>query len=214
MEEHAERPRLYRYVIVADGGDAPCTQDGLVTLGTCKPIIRRLARVGDWIAACRGQARHNGSMSGALVWAGQINEKVGWDDYVSRFPDRFDARYSTRPFSNDLGESSELHGWFRKKGPYHDDARQQGRDIKQPVLLFEKTRTWYFGADPKPLARELSCLVPTNQGHRVNHPEQLTHDFINWLAGFSPGVTGSHPDADFDWDRSNCEPVYRPPHRS
>ena len=38
--------RFYRYVLVSDDGVAPCVDNNLLTLATCKPLIRRTARVG------------------------------------------------------------------------------------------------------------------------------------------------------------------------
>ncbi len=43
--------RFYRYVLAHDNGTAPCPQNGLLTLATCKPAIRKTASAGDLIAA-------------------------------------------------------------------------------------------------------------------------------------------------------------------
>ena len=212
-DQDEKTPRLYRYVIVTDGGDAPCTKDDLLTLATCKPVIRRLARVGDWVAAFRGQAKRNGEHAGALVWAGRIGETVGWDDYVKRFPSRFDARYSTSPFPDAQGQPCENSTWFRKRGGYHTDAAQQERDFGHPILVFDMNKTWYFGEDPKQLSGELCELVARNQGHRINHPRHLTHAFFNWAAQFPAGIIGKHPDDEEACKICGSEPVYSPPKR-
>jgi hypothetical protein len=42
--------RLFTYVITQDGGFAPNPFHGVLTLNCCKPEIRKLAEVGDWVA--------------------------------------------------------------------------------------------------------------------------------------------------------------------
>jgi hypothetical protein len=43
--------RLFTYVITHDAGFAPNPFYGVLTLNFCKPLIRRTAEVGDWVAA-------------------------------------------------------------------------------------------------------------------------------------------------------------------
>ena len=54
--------KLYSYVVARDFGFAPNPFYGFCTLGTCKPKIRRSAKVGDWIVGTgsktRRRARH------------------------------------------------------------------------------------------------------------------------------------------------------------
>lgn len=42
--------RLFSYCIPVDDGAAPNPFWGVCTLAICKPAIRRVAEVGDWIA--------------------------------------------------------------------------------------------------------------------------------------------------------------------
>jgi hypothetical protein len=45
----SENMTLYSYVVAHDFGFAPNPFDGLCTLATCKPDIRKKAAVGDYI---------------------------------------------------------------------------------------------------------------------------------------------------------------------
>jgi hypothetical protein len=40
---------LFFYKLVGDTNGAPCVDNGLLTLAICKPMIRSVAKRGDWI---------------------------------------------------------------------------------------------------------------------------------------------------------------------
>lgn len=46
--------RIYRYVLTSDTGMAPSIDQGVVSLATCKPVIRRCAGPGDWVVENTG----------------------------------------------------------------------------------------------------------------------------------------------------------------
>ena len=48
--------KLYSYIITRDYGFAPNPYGGMCTLATCKPVIRRKAQIGDWVAAIGGSS--------------------------------------------------------------------------------------------------------------------------------------------------------------
>ena len=70
--------RVYSYVVDRDYGFAPNPFHGVCSLATCKPDIRRLASIGDWVIGTGGARCH---MSGRLVFAMRVTEAVTFDDY-------------------------------------------------------------------------------------------------------------------------------------
>jgi Nucleotide modification associated domain 2 len=81
--------RIYRYILANDCGMAPCPENGLITLGTCKPVIRRLARPGDWVLGFRP-----GSLvRGLVLWAGKVECKMSHGEYQRTHASRSDAVY-------------------------------------------------------------------------------------------------------------------------
>jgi hypothetical protein len=149
--------QIYRYVLTVDGGMAPCSQDGLISLGTCKPMIRKRARENDWVAGFMPGTR-NGENRGRLVWVGQISEKLTQDEYRKRYPHRRDAIYG-------LDANGEYCKYLDR---YHCDPAQQRRDHANPVLLFDQARTRYFGGEPEVLQERLMHLAPQGRAYRVN----------------------------------------------
>lgn len=170
--------RIMRYILPHDTGMAPCIDDGLVSLATCKPVIRRTALRGDWVLGFRpSPAPH-----GLLIWAAQVAEVVPIEAYEPRFRGRMDAVY--RPDGS---------GGFKRLRPeYHPTAAQLHKDVSAPVLVFKPQSTWYFGSDPKMLPEQLLHLSARGVGHRVNGVREGDAVTLErWLReNWQPGVQG------------------------
>lgn len=154
-------PRTYAYVIVNDGGGAPCYENGRLTLAVCKPAIRRTARADDLVVAYSSKKLGD---SNRVRWAGVIKEKVGFADYWrdARFKGRADNIY--RPVEGALPEHPA--GAFEHAGgELHPEREHWSRDLGGLwVLAFGPW--WYFGG-AGPLAPERLRMGPVRQGHRV-----------------------------------------------
>src|SRR5687767_8705715 len=71
--------RIFSYVIKFDTGAAPNPFWGLCTLTICKPVIRRTAKIGDWIlgfGSTQVEVKGKGyiSYSGKLVYAMKVTK--------------------------------------------------------------------------------------------------------------------------------------------
>ena len=173
--------RIFRYILETDGGMAPCPQEGAVTLGTCKPGIRKSATIGDWVAGFMPGSLNRGDM----VWAGQVAEKLSQDEYRQRYSKRRDAIYALQ---NDGSYRSYLFG-------YHCDPTDRRRDCNGPVLLFATDYSWYFGSAPRTLQSDLLHLAAKGRGYRVNFREDGDLErWIAWLVEREPGVHGKPRD--------------------
>lgn len=178
--------RFYRYVLVDDDGMAPCPQDGLLTLATCKPALRRTARAGDLVAGFAPSPFPRDM----LVYAARVLEVVEWPEYAARYGAlaRNDAVYAFRPDG----------GVLRLRPEYHPTERHLAQDIGGPVLIFDPTETWYFGATPQALPAHLEwCSIGgkgsgSARGHRVDAVDLEADDsLLAWLKkAFAPGFHG------------------------
>jgi hypothetical protein len=70
--------RVYSYVLVHDTGFAPNPYWGSCTLATCKPQIRKNAKVQDWVM---GTGSVNNVGSGKLIYAMRIDEVLPYNLY-------------------------------------------------------------------------------------------------------------------------------------
>ncbi len=179
-------PRFFRYVLRYDTGMAPCPQDGLLSLCTCKPAIRRAARVGDLVAGfAPSPAPH-----GVMTYAARVREVLSWPSYAERYPDRTrrDAVYAFPPG----GEGVALDPG------YHSAPADRRKDLSADVLIFDPGETWYFGRRPQPLPRRLMWSAiggrgsRGGRGHRVDafDPDDPAGP-LAWLRrSFAPGLEG------------------------
>lgn len=74
-----ENSYLYAYAITRDFGFAPNPFHGLCTLATCKPRIRKSAKVDDWILGIGGAQLS--TVKNKCIMLMKVTEKVSFDDY-------------------------------------------------------------------------------------------------------------------------------------
>lgn len=146
--------RIFRYILAQDRGMAPCIDDCLITLATCKPRIRSAAEARDWVIGFRpGRHAH-----GLVAWAGRVECIYEIGAYEKEFRNRRDAVY----------RALTTGGFERLRPEYHPDASQFQRDISAPVLVFDRHSSWYFGTNARMLPEQLQHLAASGRGHRVN----------------------------------------------
>ena len=71
---------VFMYVVDRDFGFAPNPFHGLCTLATCKPITRRVAKVGDWVIGMGGGRL---KATGKCVFAMKVSHRETFDSYWS-----------------------------------------------------------------------------------------------------------------------------------
>lgn len=147
-------PQFFRYILASDVGMAPCGDDGLLALATCKPVVRRVARPGDWVAGFLPRPHDRG----LLAYAGRVQKVLAVGKYENLFRGRSDAIYRER----------RDRSFQRLKPEYHDGPGDFARDLSADVLVFDMEATWYFGDRPQVLPKALIHLAAAGRGHRVN----------------------------------------------
>lgn len=149
--------RIYRYVLKNDSGMAPNPRKGLLTLATCKPEIRKRAKVGDWV-----MANYPSPQNKRVAWVGKIERCVPVRLYASEFSERDDALHEIGPH----GEPQRIQG---KHEWYHQGTEERRKDRSGNVLVFDMRQCWYFGADGRSIDSALKHLIAYGQGHRVKN---------------------------------------------
>lgn len=172
--------RFYRYVLKYDKNIAPCVDDGLITLGCCKPKVRGTARPGDLVAGFLPRP----APLGQLAWAGVVARVLDWGEYEAEYRGRLDAVYRRRP-----------DGTIMKVRPnFHVKPGSFEKDTGAPVLVFDPGASWYWGeraGEATALPTSLARLAPSGQGHRVEAEPEDRELTLAWLRGLAePGVYG------------------------
>lgn len=140
--------RAYIYTVKRDYGFAPNPFHGMLTLATCKPGIRKSARVGDYIIGHSDKASGN-----KLIYMMKVSETMTYDEYWN------DPRFfCKRPVMNGslvklYGDNIYHHnesGVMVQEDSHHsnedgtENRYNMSRDTKSNKVLISKD-FFYFG---------------------------------------------------------------------
>lgn len=190
--------KLYSYVVTRDYGFAPNPFGGYCTLATCKPDIRRVASVGDWVL---GTGTTNAGLQEHLVYAMRVTETLTYDQYWT------DARFAVkrvdragsrkRLFGDNIYHHNPVTGHWIQEDSHH--SRSDGKPFK--INVGHDTRTnrvlisddfVYFGgaaiALPPRFKWGTNRLRKKGQGYRANFSDTYVNRVVEWLR--SLGVWG------------------------
>ena len=180
--------RAFSYVVETDSGFAPNPFWGICTLATCKPEIRKVAQVGDWVF---GWGSASMKMTGRLIFAMRVDEVVSFDLY-DRDP-RFQCKkpsFSRTPeerCGDNIYYRDVPNHWAQRECFHCDD------DLKTDlggvnVLISEYF--WYFGKKASFPPTECTPVTMKGRGHKANIPDSAVSAAIEWLV--ESGVSRSN----------------------
>ena len=197
--------RLYSYIMTSDTGFAPNPFHGICTLATCKPVIRRVAKRGDWILGFSGKSLRvydkEGSRplgAGKLVYAMVVEEALCWLDYWRKHPEKRPKYGLIEERGDNIYYRGEDGEWHSVAISYHKSKRQMIRDLgikntKEPstrVLL--SSTFYYFGRKAIILPLRLNHIIPqpgTRQHKRFGEKE--AREFERWIKSkYTVGIHG------------------------
>jgi hypothetical protein len=198
--------RLHSYVVNHDIGFAPNPFHGFCTLATCKPQIRRVANVGDWVMGT-GAAKNR--RSGFLVYAMRVTETLSFDEYWNDL--RFERKRPNLHGSNRVRFGDNVYHRDRTGNWIQEDSRHSRADgslelahlardtgITEQVLVSDDFV--YFGSDGPPVPphlREFNIIA--GRGHRNHFDEDEIRQTLQWFDALPRGPIGTP----FDWHRAS-----------
>lgn len=167
---------LYSYVVARDFGFAPNPFHGFCTLATCKPQIRKAAKVGDWIVGISPKKRGN-----RIVYFMIVSEKLSFDEYWKDA--RFDAKkpvlQSSRMFAfgDNIYHRETRSGDWCQVNSHH--SYPTGRpnptniqtDTSEPFVLIAEQFTYYGGDGPlwpDDVIEAFGETIVVSRSHRCN----------------------------------------------
>ncbi len=200
---------LHSYIVARDYGFAPNPFYGFCTLATCKPIIRRMAQVGDWIVGT-GSKQHG--REGHIVFAMRVTEVLTFNEYWG------DPRFFLkRPILSGskkqaFGDNIYHHNpgsqvWIQENS-HHSNAdgtanqRNIANDTQTDRVLVSDDYVYWGGEGPKIPARFRDYEgidLCAGRGHKNGFPAPLILHFIEWIR--SHGEHG-YLGVPLDWRRS------------
>lgn len=185
---------IYSYVVRYDSGFAPNPFYEFCTLATCKPKIRRHAKVGDWIVG-GGSGDRSVGRAGHLVYAMRVSETLSFDAYDvdPRFTRKKPYRTGSRKQScgDNIYFRSKVPGPWSQRDSFHSlpdgsaNAKHVGRDTSVNQILVGSDFIYFGGAGP---------IVPANlkdpRGRHLVHKgvgqsrfddTELIRQFEDWV---------------------------------
>ena len=182
--------RLFTYVITHDGGFAPNPFFGVLTLNCCKPMIRRAAEVGDWVAGFTAADFPAGR--GLLVYAMRVTSKMTMSEYDlwtrQNLPEKIPGRgdYSRR--AGDGMYDFETDPPTRRRGSFHGPEDMRA-DLSGRYTLLSR-EFYYFGGSPVEVPGRLRSVVHTGRAHKWRENSPHVQEFETWIREFDPGLSG------------------------
>lgn len=201
--------RIYSYVVRYDSGFAPNPFYDYCTLATCKPDIRRSAKIGDWIV---GSASNDRSIrrGGHFVYAMRVTEAMTFDVYAS--DSRFEAKKPYRRGSRKQSCGDNIYfrdapgADWRQRDSFHSRSDGQinpkhvRRDTGVNRVLISNEFIYFGGAGPR-FPDELRDrndrpLCKSGIGRSCFEDPRLVEHLEHWIRGF--GIMG-YQGAPHEW---------------
>lgn len=189
--------RLFSYVMKYDDGFAPNTMGELLTLATCKPAIRRVAKVDDFIIGTGSLPRGD---QGQLIYIMQVTEVLTIEEYSKdrRFFDK-----TPNMSGNKLKQAGDNIYRFEGKNIIQLDSKHSDReghtvekhitkDLSGKNVLISSNYV-YYGQNSKVIPQEFrNCngedICIEKSGHKTFPKKHYTvlNEFIEWAYSHVP----------------------------
>jgi hypothetical protein len=178
---------LYSYVVARDFGFAPNPFYGVCTLATCKPIVRRVAKIGDWVI---GTGSKEYDSIGHLVFAMRISEILTFSDYWKdpRFQHKKPNMRGSwkQAFGDNIYHRTTTAGAWIQENSHHSyeggapNPENIEHDTRTPKVLVAGAEFVYWGGKAPIIPVELRkvCAV---RGHKSRFPEEFVSRFLSWI---------------------------------
>ncbi|MBQ4802357.1 hypothetical protein J8L88_05765 [Aquimarina sp. MMG015] len=177
--------RLFTYCIPVDDGAAPNPYFGVCTLAICKPKIRSVAQVGDWVVGLGSKNVYGVDYSGKVVYAMKVTKKMtmmAYDEYCkqelkNKIPDVTHSAYMRKVGDCIYDFSKPRENMLRPSvhNKYNVDTDLGGHH----VLLSD--HFYYFGDSAIDLPTNLRPIIHQGQGHKSNANNQYKEAFVFWI---------------------------------
>ncbi|WP_147272959.1 hypothetical protein [Gordonibacter sp. 28C] len=195
----ANNPSIFSYIITRDYGFAPNPFPPCCTLATCKPGIRKSAKIGDWIVGCTSNAQSS-IRKHSIIFTMQVSEKMSFNEYWNdpRFKCKKPVMNGSARFKygDNIYHFDAANQEFIQENSHHSlpggerNIKNYRRDLRaDSVLIAEKY--WYWGASAIRIPPHLSEIECQGRGYKKITDSNLINNLESWL-GVQPasGIIG------------------------
>ena len=183
--------KIYLYVVARDYGFAPNPFFGVCTLATCKPKIRKTAKVGDFVVGIGSKDRGRGD---CLIYAMRVTDTMPFNKYWmdNRFKSKKpNLRGSIKQAYGDNIYFRHANGIWSQADSHH--SKKGGspvqsnidHDTKDDRVLVSGDYV-YWGKEEYPIPKTLKDDKELGHrlggpGHRCNFSDTTVKSFTEWF---------------------------------
>ncbi|MCL2443265.1 MAG: hypothetical protein FWD13_07345 [Treponema sp.] len=184
--------KIFSYVLKIDDGAAPNPFGGLCTLTICKPIIRRKAKIGDWVigTGSKNAMFSNGKkhdLSNYLVYAMKVTEKMYFKKYDIWCKENLQIKIPKFDSTNIIEQRGDCIYDFSNFPPILRKSVHTEENRKTDVsgkFSLHSNHFYYFGENPILLPEELKIFIKGSQGHLVFSDVNVINYFERWISQY------------------------------
>jgi hypothetical protein len=203
--------KLYSYVVARDYGFAPNPFFGVCTLATCKPRIRSVAQVNDWIVGT-GSKKHKREKH--LVYSMRVTAAMTFDQYwaAPRFHvKRPNLRGSKKQaFGDNIYSREPRKSKWCQANSHHSlsDGRANrfnvATDTSTNRVLISEDFVYWGGEGPRVPEKFLNygpqhVTLLVGRNHKSDFPAEFVEGFIAWIRSLNEKGYAGEP---LDWRRT------------
>jgi len=167
--------KIFSYVVDRDIGFAPNPFFGFCTLATCKPDIRKFAKVEDWIL---GTSSTTTNRPKHIVFAMKVTEKITFNEYWNdpRFADKKPLLSGSRKYQyGDNIYYQENNEWLQSPSHHTEENGSPNlsnlkKDTKSEYVLISN-HYYYFGNNSIPIPSNLEEIIKKRRGFKYVNTE-------------------------------------------
>lgn len=174
--------RIYTYILEHDTGFAPNPFHGWCTLAGCKPVIRKTAKVGDWIVGITPHDDGN-----RVAYAMTVAEALSFPQYWK------DSRFKAKR------QREKSHSRVKRRGDNINPSRKHDLSGKQVLVA---RRFCYQGAEAFEFPSHLAAFATPGRFYRVKFTDTERAKLLAFLEALPQGVHGrprDWPEDDDSW---------------
>lgn len=204
--------RLFSCCIPIDDGAAPNPFWGVCTLNICKPVIRRVANVDDWVIGVGSKNVKGNDYSGKLIYAMKITNIMPMEAYY---------KHCKNNLPNKIPDITN-NDYKRQVGDCIYDFQTNPKGILLPSVHNENNRDrdlgglhtllsehfYYFGDEAICIPPHLRGIIKQGQGHKSSANDHLKEEFVFWLEskGFELNKLHGNPQIKINFEtKDDCE---------
>lgn len=203
--------KIYMYVMSRDFGFAPNPFNGVCTLATCKPVIRGVAEIGDWVVGLGGGRL---KATDRCIFAMRVDEAKTFDEYWFDPDHRCKRPVRIGTSKTMVGDNIYHHdpdgGAWVQADSHHSrpdgttDTANLATDTGADRVLLSR-QFIYFGREAIPIPPAVLQAIGYHQvrSHRTIGGER-NGPLLAWLASEMKGRTNMIVADPFDFEKSSA----------